>query len=106
MAEKDTQIEDLDTQLRTQKKTILEGEAQYLLENGLTKLFHSGFTPHHGEENVHFAWTNALSHAPDVGLSCVVVVACLLNSFLSSPVSSPVPLRLLFQGPELLRGKR
>lgn len=34
ISKKDTQIEDMGTQLHTQKKKILEGEAQYLLENG------------------------------------------------------------------------
>ena len=52
-AEKNTPIENLETQLRTQKKKILEGEAQHLLENGRTKLFHSGFTPHNGKELLH-----------------------------------------------------
>ena len=50
MAEKDTQIEDREMQLWTQKKKMLEGEAQYLLENSLAKLFHSGFTPHNEKE--------------------------------------------------------
>ena len=76
ISEKDNQIEDLKKQLLTQKNKVLEGEAQYLFENGLTKLVHSGFTPH--REEVHVAWTNALSHAPDVGISCVVLLlACL-----------------------------
>ena len=90
ISEKDTQIEDLKKQLLTQKNKVLEGEAQYLFENGLTKLVHSGFTPHRKE--VHFAWTNALSHAPDVGISCVVLLLACLT--ILSPLRSP-PLSLL-----------
>src|SRR4029434_4284763 len=77
ISEKDTQIEDLKKQLLTQKNKVLEGAAQYLLENGLTKLVHSGFTPH--KKEVQLAWTNALSHAPDVGISCVVLLLAWLT---------------------------
>ena len=88
ISEKDTQIEDLETQLRTQKKKILEGEAQYLLENGLAKLFHSGFTPHKGKGTLAFA----LSHTTVVGIGCAgIMLACLT---ILSPLRSP-PLSLL-----------
>ena len=92
VAEKDTRIKGLKTQLRTQRKKILEGEAQYLCENGRTKLFHSGFTPHKGKGTLAFA----LSHTTDVGIGyAVIVLACLINlSPLLSPLLSP-PLSLL-----------
>src|SRR4029434_1972362 len=88
VAERDTRIEGLKMQLRTQRKKILEGEAQYLCENGRTKLFHSGFTPHKGKGTLAFA----LSHTTDVGIGyAVIVLACLINL---SPLLSP-PLSLL-----------
>ena len=61
-----------------------------LLETYGFFLLNSGFTPH--KEKVQLAWTNALSPASDVGISCVVILlACLINL---SPLLSP-PLSLL-----------
>ena len=52
-------------------------------------LLYRGYTPN--EEKVHFAWTNVLSRAPDVGISCDKLRVCLINF---SPLLS-LPLSLL-----------